>query len=76
MDLTFKRSTGWRDYMEDFHFALPTLGGEWSDTAAFAVLDGHGGGVKSEKKKSVPFQRTIHKQSNLYVCMYIKLTMI
>eukprot|EP00434_Breviolum_minutum_P008896 symbB.v1.2.007844.t1/scaffold486.1/size197656/6 len=34
---------GWRDYMEDFHFALPTLGGEWSDTAAFAVLDGHGG---------------------------------
>ena len=35
--------SGWRDYMEDFHFALPTLGGEWSDTAAFAVLDGHGG---------------------------------
>eukprot|EP00438_Fugacium_kawagutii_P032011 Skav224606 [mRNA] locus=scaffold3477:39753:40409:- [translate_table: standard] len=29
--------------MEDFHFALRSLGGDWSDTAAFGVLDGHGG---------------------------------
>lgn len=29
--------------MEDFHFAVHSLGGDWSDTAAFGVLDGHGG---------------------------------
>lgn len=34
---------GWRPYMEDFHFAMHSLGGDWSDTAAFGVLDGHGG---------------------------------
>ena len=34
---------GWRPRMEDSHFALAQLGGEWADTAAFAVLDGHGG---------------------------------
>ena len=67
MDLTFKRSTGWRDYMEDFHFALPTLGGEWSDTAAFAVLDGHGGGVKSEKKNQSLFKGQF---TNNQICMY------
>jgi len=36
---------GWRVQMEDAHFALPTLEGDgWADTAAFAVMDGHGGG--------------------------------
>lgn len=34
---------GWRPYMEDAHFALASLGGAWSDTAAFGVMDGHGG---------------------------------
>ncbi|CAE7235069.1 unnamed protein product [Symbiodinium pilosum] len=29
--------------MEDSHFALAHLGGDWADTAAFAVFDGHGG---------------------------------
>ena len=29
--------TGWRPYMEDFHFAMHSLGGDWSDTAAFGV---------------------------------------
>ena len=30
-------SPGWRPYMEDFHFAMHSLGGDWSDTAAFGV---------------------------------------
>lgn len=35
---------GWRIQMEDAHFALQALEGEgWADTAAFAVMDGHGG---------------------------------
>lgn len=35
---------GWRVNMEDAHFALPSLdSGSWADTAAFGVLDGHGG---------------------------------
>jgi len=35
---------GWRVQMEDAHFALPSLDGEgWADTAAFGVMDGHGG---------------------------------
>jgi len=35
---------GWRVQMEDAHFALPSLEGEgWAETAAFAVMDGHGG---------------------------------
>lgn len=35
---------GWRIQMEDAHFALPGLTGEgWADTAAFGVMDGHGG---------------------------------
>mmetsp|Transcript_41255 Transcript_41255/g.95517 ORF Transcript_41255/g.95517 Transcript_41255/m.95517 type:complete len:391 (+) Transcript_41255:114-1286(+) len=35
---------GWRISMEDAHFAVPTLGGDgWSNTAAFGVMDGHGG---------------------------------
>jgi len=35
---------GWRVQMEDAHFALRSLEGEgWADTAAFAVMDGHGG---------------------------------
>lgn len=33
---------GWRASMEDAHFAIPTLNG-WGQTAAFGVLDGHGG---------------------------------
>ena len=39
----FSCMQGWRLRMEDSHFALPQLGGNWADTAAFAVLDGHGG---------------------------------
>jgi len=40
---------GWRDYMEDRHFAVPSLqSGVWQDTAAFAVLDGHGGAQVAE----------------------------
>jgi len=35
---------GWRASMEDAHFTIPALQGKgWSDTAAFAVMDGHGG---------------------------------
>lgn len=35
---------GWRVQMEDAHFALPVLQGEgWLETAAFGVMDGHGG---------------------------------
>lgn len=35
---------GWRVQMEDAHFAIHALEGEgWADTAAFAVMDGHGG---------------------------------
>eukprot|EP00931_Biecheleriopsis_adriatica_P030143 TRINITY_DN17789_c0_g1_i1.p1 TRINITY_DN17789_c0_g1~~TRINITY_DN17789_c0_g1_i1.p1 ORF type:complete len:363 (-),score=77.90 TRINITY_DN17789_c0_g1_i1:40-1128(-) len=35
---------GWRPRMEDAHFALPSLNNEdWARTAAFGVLDGHGG---------------------------------
>jgi len=35
---------GWRVSMEDAHFAVPTLQGEgWLETAAFGVMDGHGG---------------------------------
>lgn len=35
---------GWRVSMEDAHFTLPFLGEEgWRDTAAFGVMDGHGG---------------------------------
>ena len=39
----FSSMQGWRPRMEDSHFALAHLGGDWADTAAFAVLDGHGG---------------------------------
>lgn len=35
---------GWRPSMEDAHFAVPSLSGTgWTDTAAFGVMDGHGG---------------------------------
>mmetsp|Transcript_61903 Transcript_61903/g.134130 ORF Transcript_61903/g.134130 Transcript_61903/m.134130 type:complete len:268 (-) Transcript_61903:7-810(-) len=36
---------GWRDSMEDAHFAVRSLGsgGGWETTAAFGVMDGHGG---------------------------------
>mmetsp|Transcript_88106 Transcript_88106/g.221754 ORF Transcript_88106/g.221754 Transcript_88106/m.221754 type:complete len:360 (+) Transcript_88106:137-1216(+) len=35
---------GWRVRMEDAHFAVPALEGDgWADTAAFGVMDGHGG---------------------------------
>jgi len=35
---------GWRASMEDAHFAIPALQGiGWSNTAAFSVMDGHGG---------------------------------
>jgi len=35
---------GWRVQMEDAHFAIPALEGiGWVDTAAFGVMDGHGG---------------------------------
>lgn len=35
---------GWRVQMEDAHFALPALDGPgWLGTAAFSVMDGHGG---------------------------------
>lgn len=35
---------GWRPSMEDAHFAIPSLEGNgWNGTAAFGVLDGHGG---------------------------------
>lgn len=35
---------GWRASMEDAHFAIPGLPGQgWEGTAAFGVLDGHGG---------------------------------
>mmetsp|Transcript_1666 Transcript_1666/g.5689 ORF Transcript_1666/g.5689 Transcript_1666/m.5689 type:complete len:357 (+) Transcript_1666:167-1237(+) len=35
---------GWRVRMEDAHFAVPELEGEgWTGTAAFGVMDGHGG---------------------------------
>jgi len=35
---------GWKPTMEDEHFALASLPGEgWGCTAAFSVLDGHGG---------------------------------
>jgi len=35
---------GWRVRMEDAHFAIGALEGDgWADTAAFAVMDGHGG---------------------------------
>jgi len=38
---------GWRLDMEDAHFALPSLegidGDGWRETAAFSVMDGHGG---------------------------------
>jgi len=35
---------GWRATMEDAHFAIPALQGEgWHGTAAFGVMDGHGG---------------------------------
>jgi len=33
---------GWRPSMEDAHFAHGPLG-SWADTAAFSILDGHGG---------------------------------
>jgi len=35
---------GWRVRMEDAHFAIGSLDGPgWEDTAAFGVMDGHGG---------------------------------
>ncbi|CAE8661785.1 unnamed protein product, partial [Polarella glacialis] len=35
---------GWRYRMEDAHFALESLDDKgWADTAAFGVMDGHGG---------------------------------
>lgn len=35
---------GWRVQMEDTHFALSELPGDgWEETAAFCVMDGHGG---------------------------------
>jgi len=35
---------GWRVRMEDAHFVLPALPGQgWLETAAFGVMDGHGG---------------------------------
>jgi len=35
---------GWRVQMEDAHFATANLEGDgWTDTAAFGVMDGHGG---------------------------------
>lgn len=35
---------GWRNSMEDAHFAIPSLQGNgWDGTAAFGVMDGHGG---------------------------------
>lgn len=35
---------GWRIRMEDAHFALSSLEGDgWAETAAFGVMDGHGG---------------------------------
>mmetsp|Transcript_90553 Transcript_90553/g.286922 ORF Transcript_90553/g.286922 Transcript_90553/m.286922 type:complete len:366 (-) Transcript_90553:138-1235(-) len=35
---------GWRVQMEDAHFALPALDAQgWRETAAFGVMDGHGG---------------------------------
>jgi len=35
---------GWRLSMEDAHFALGALSGDgWQETAAFGVMDGHGG---------------------------------
>lgn len=40
----FSCMQGWRVQMEDAHFALPGLEGEgWRETAAFGVMDGHGG---------------------------------
>ena len=43
----FSGMQGWRPRMEDSHFAFGSLGkfggGDWADTAAFGVLDGHGG---------------------------------
>jgi len=39
----FSCMQGWRPTMEDAHFALGSLEGEWTDTAAFGVMDGHGG---------------------------------
>ncbi|CAE7476264.1 unnamed protein product [Symbiodinium sp. CCMP2456] len=39
----FSSMQGWRPRMEDSHFAFAHLDGDWADTAAFAVLDGHGG---------------------------------
>lgn len=40
----FSGMQGWRFQMEDAHFALHKLEGDgWADTAAFAVMDGHGG---------------------------------
>lgn len=34
---------GWRATMEDAHFSIANLEGDWTDTAAFGVMDGHGG---------------------------------
>lgn len=35
---------GWRPEMEDAHFTIGSLRGKgWEDTAAFGVMDGHGG---------------------------------
>lgn len=40
---------GWRDDMEDAHFAMEALPGDgWEDTAAFGIMDGHGGKLVAE----------------------------
>eukprot|EP00928_Gymnodinium_smaydae_P071567 TRINITY_DN55117_c0_g1_i1.p1 TRINITY_DN55117_c0_g1~~TRINITY_DN55117_c0_g1_i1.p1 ORF type:complete len:405 (+),score=77.55 TRINITY_DN55117_c0_g1_i1:217-1431(+) len=40
----FSGMQGWRLSMEDAHFAIGDMeGAGWQDTAAFGVLDGHGG---------------------------------
>jgi len=45
---------GWRASMEDAHFAIPELSGAgWAGTAAFGVLDGHGGADVAQYSASV-----------------------
>jgi len=50
----FSGMQGWRASMEDAHFAIPALSGPgWEGTAAFGVLDGHGGADVAEYCASV-----------------------
>mmetsp|Transcript_20162 Transcript_20162/g.45819 ORF Transcript_20162/g.45819 Transcript_20162/m.45819 type:complete len:370 (-) Transcript_20162:184-1293(-) len=44
----FSSMQGWRDSMEDAHFAAANLGGRREGVAAFGVLDGHGGAAVAE----------------------------